>query len=170
MVAIKVLCNDSANKSVYAPERWPTSAWEEISRLCFFSVDMTLPLNSFSWGWAQFLPLSLSVYCGVIGEGNGALHRHMGLPSLGMAARLEVIYGLLQVMFHHWLFFPHQILHHQPMNIFFWSSFDPTVNWYLVLQHIFLSQTPYSLSIYWKWNVLLQKTTTDLLLTFFFWE
>lgn len=125
MVAIKVLCNDSANKSVYAPERWPTSAWEEISRLCFFSVDMTLPLNSFSWGWAQFLPLSLSVYCGVIGEGNGALHRHMGLPSLGMAARLEVIYGLLQVMFHHWLFFPHQILHHQPMNIFFGHLLTP---------------------------------------------
>lgn len=48
-----------------------------------------------------FYPLSLSVYWCVSGEGNGTLHRHMGLPSLGMAARLEVIYGSLQVIFPH---------------------------------------------------------------------
>lgn len=62
MVAVKVLRNDSAPKFVPALKRGGLHQPEEISRLCFFSVDMTLPLNSFFWGWALFLlavPLGL---------------------------------------------------------------------------------------------------------------
>lgn len=126
MVAKKVLCNDSAPKSVSALQRgglhqpekkYPDSA----STLCAW---LFLWIHSPGIGPYFYSP-SLSVYWWVSGEGDGALHMHMGLPSLGMAARLEVIYGLLQVMFHHWLFFPHQILHHQPMNIFFGHLLTP---------------------------------------------